>query len=80
MHVTLSQLKRTAWRTFFEMTLFVFFFNTALLRGIIADHKATFDAEHPRDFIDSFLIEMKKDQSGDFSVSANFKWKGGLSY
>jgi len=50
-----------------------FFLNTALLRGIIADHKATFDAENPRDFIDSFLIEMKKDQSGDFSVSANFK-------
>jgi len=44
----------------------------ALIRDIIADHKATYDAENPRDFIDVFIGEMMKKEDKYFTVRKLF--------
>lgn len=35
---------------------------TAFLKRIIQDHRASLDAEHPRDFIDMYLVQMEEER------------------
>ena len=42
------------------------------MRSQIAEHKKTIDYNNPRDFIDSFLIEMKKDVDGSKDFTGKY--------
>ena len=43
-----------------------------LLNDLIEEHQETFDDSNIRDFIDAFLLEMKKeDKHNSFTVSAH---------
>jgi len=44
-----------------------------LLKEIIEDHKATYDDNAPRDFIDAFMAEMNRNNDGYFTVSCFFE-------
>lgn len=39
--------------------------STLCLQTVIKEHKKTLDADHPRDLIDIFLIENKKEEHKD---------------
>ena len=42
------------------------------IKSQIAEHKETIDFENPRDFIDSFLIEMRKDADGSKKYTGEY--------